>query len=109
MKTKDYPWYIQHWMEEPNENTQKIMDDEAKEFRKIFMPLFREHVGTKKLLKDIKNYLETHEIKRKDDFRMQLTCMWLDHIHYYRELHNIPFKAEDVFSIRIPKEILSVQ
>ena len=49
----NYPYYIQHWMEDPNENVWAKMDDEAKEFHKVFFPLYREHVGTKKLLKDI--------------------------------------------------------
>ena len=108
MEKEEYPWYIQHWIEVPNENTQKIMDDEAKEFVKTFYPLYRKHVGTKKLLKDIKDYLATHDIKRKEDFKIQLVCMWCDHIHYYRDLHGIEFKAEDVFKIKIPDVIKNI-
>ena len=61
------------------------------------------------MLKDIREYVSTHTINRKDDFRFQLIRMWCDHIHYYRELHGIEFKPEDVFDIKIPKEILSIQ
>ena len=104
------PWYIQHWDESYQTSLHtSYCDKEAEEFYKDFVPLYLKHVGTKALLKDIRNYINTHTIIRKDDFRFQMICMWCDHIHYYRDLHNIPFKAEDVFSIKIPKEILSIQ
>ena len=80
-----------------------------KSFVKIFFPLYLKHAGTKALLKDIREYVSTHTITRKDDIRFQLIRMWCDHIHYYRELHGIEFKPEDVFDIKIPKEILSIQ
>jgi len=106
MKNKELPWYISHYFE--NISTPPH-DEESAMFRKDFLPLYKEYVGTKNLLKHIRNYINTHEITRKDDFRFQLVCMWCDHIHYYRDLHNIPFKAEDVFKIRIPKEILNIK
>ena len=106
-KNTEIPWYIKHWMEEKDENY-PWRDEEARVFNLEFMPLYRKYVGTKKLLPLIREYINTHEIKRKDDFRFQLICMWCDHIHYYRDLNGIPFKAEDVFKIKIPKEILSI-
>lgn len=102
------PWYIKHWEESYN-MSHSFYDKEAEEFYNDFFPLYLKHVGTKSLLKDIREYINTHTITRKDDFRNQLICMWCDHIHYYRELHGIEFKAEDVFSIKIPKEILAIQ
>ena len=105
MKANELPWYIEQWSDD---KLPVPTDKEAKEFHKDFIPLYLKHAGTKKLLGDIRNYLRSHEIIRKDDFRLQLVCMWCDHIHYYRELHEIQFKAEDVFKIRIPKEILTI-
>lgn len=78
------------------------MDEEAKTFNKEFVPLYEKYIGTKRLRKIIKEYIETHEIKRREDFQFQLTCMWCDHIKEYRKRNNIPFKAEDIFAIRIP-------
>lgn len=103
------PWYIEHWEESYNKPKTSFYDKDAEDFYYDFFPLYLKYVGTRKLLQCVREYINTHEIKRKDDFRLQLICMWCDHIHYYRDLHNIPFKAEDIFSIRIPKEILSVQ
>ena len=102
------PWYITQW-EETYKNQKTFHDKEAEEFYRDLFSLYVKHVGTKALLKDIRNYINTHTITRKDDFRFQMICMWCDHIHYYRELHGIKFEPEDVFSIKIPKEILSVQ
>lgn len=103
------PWYINHWEESYQNSFKKsFYDKDAEEFCKEFMPLYLKHVGTKALLKDIRDYISTHTITRKDDLRFQLTCMWCDHIHYYRELHGKNFEAEDVFKIKIPKEILSI-
>lgn len=101
------PWYIKHW--EEKKDTSVFMDEQAEIFNKEFMPLYIKYVGTKKLLPCIREYINNHTITRKDDFRFQLICMWCDHIHYYRDLNGIPFKAEDIFNIKIPKEILSIQ
>lgn len=103
------PWYIKHWEESYNKPKTSFYDKDAEDFYHDFFPMYLKYVGSRKLLQGIREYINTHEIKRKDDFRLQVICMWCDHIHYYRDLHNIPFKAEDIFSIRIPKEILSVQ
>jgi len=108
-KTEAFPWYIADWFKEIPPDMWDKMDDEARVFRSEFMPIYREYVGTKGLRRRLVNYIDTHEIKRKDDFRFQLVCIWLNHIQYYRELHGIPFKAEDVFKIKIPKEILNIQ
>lgn len=83
------------------------MDVEARTFYVEFMPLYKKYSGTKQLRKHIIQYLSTHEIKRKDDFRGQLICMWIEHIIEYRESNNIPFKAEDVYKIKVPQEILN--
>ena len=108
-KTKEIPRYLETWFEEPTEHEKSLMDEEAWIFRNDFLSLYREYVGTKSLLKHIRNYINTHEIKRKDDFRFTFICMWIDHIHYYDDLNNIPFKAEKIWKIKIPKEILNVQ
>lgn len=102
------PWYIKHW-DNIKDNNYPFIDEEAKVFNKELLPLYRKYVGTKKLLPCIKEYINSHKIIRKDDFRFQLICMWCDHIHYYRDLHGIPYKPEDVFKIKIPKEILNIK
>ena len=104
------PWYIKQWEESYQRAIQTTFyDKDAEEFCKDFVPLYLKHAGTKALLKDIREYVSAHTITRKDDIRLQLICMWCDHIHYYRELHGIEFEPEDIFSIKIPKEILSIQ
>ena len=108
VKENKLPWYIEHWSNDKLPADYKFLDKDAEEFHKDFIPLYLKHAGTKKLLGDIRNYLRSHKIIRKDDLRLQLVCMWCDHIHYYRELHEIPFEAEDVFKIRIPKEISTI-
>lgn len=108
-KGKELPWYFESYAEHVNKNSEEYRDDEAREFYTVFVPLYLEYAGTRRLLGILRNYLATHEIKRKDDFRFQLVSMWCFHIQYYRETHGIPFKAEDVFRIKIPKEILSIQ
>lgn len=105
------PWYLESYLEHHNEAIKKgtFFDAEAEEFQRDFMPLYLKYAGTKSLMKHLRGYIKTHEITRKDDFRFQLIGMWVNHIQYYRELHNIPFKAEDIFKIKIPKEILNIQ
>lgn len=107
--TKNLPWYIECYTEWMNKKPEEYRDQEAMEFNRDFMPLYLKYAGTKSLMKHLKNYLKTHEIKRKDDFRFQLISMWCFHIQYYRERHGIPFKPEDVFKIKIPKIILDIQ
>ena len=108
-KIETVPWYIASWFREITLDRWEKMDDEARTFYSEFIPVYREYVGTKGLRSRLISYINTHEIKRKDDFRFQLIGMWVNHIQYYRELHNIPFKAEDIFKIKIPKEILNIQ
>lgn len=85
------------------------MDEEAKVFYKEFIPQYLKYRGTKKLRKIIKDYIDAHEIKRKDDFSMQLTCMWCEHLIMYKELHKLPFKSEDILSFKIPDFIKNIQ
>lgn len=106
---EDRPEYIKDWYKHMTPEEFNKMDDEGKTFYRELMPLYEKYVGTNKLLGHIRNYINTHDIVRKDDFRFQLVCMWCDHIRYRREQHGMNFKAEDVFKIKIPKEILSVQ
>ena len=106
---EDKPWYIQHYLEPVKPEVWERMDDEARTFHTDFIPLYGKYAGTKALLPRLRNYLATHEIKRKADFRFQLVSMWCFHIQYYRELHGIPFEPEDVFKIKIPKEILGIK
>lgn len=108
-KIEDLPWYLEHYAEYVEREPESYRDKEAMEFNRDFMPLYLKYAGTKSLMKHLKNYLNTHEIKRKDDFRFQLISMWCFHIQYYRERRGIPFKPEDVFKIRIPKIILDIQ
>lgn len=108
-KIEDLPWYIERYAEQLDRPATDFCDEEAAEFYRDFLPLYVKYAGTKSLMKHLRNYINTHEIKRKDDFRFQLIGMWVNHIQYYRELHKIPFKAEDIFKIKIPKEILNIQ
>ena len=105
------PWYLESYLEEHNEAIKKgtFFDTEAEEFQRDFIPLYLKYAGTKSLMKHLRGYINTHEIKRKDDFRLTLICMWCWHIEYYRERHGIPFKPEDVFNIKIPKIILDLK
>ena len=107
--TKKLPWYIESYTKWMNKKPEEYKDQESMEFNRDFMPLYIKYAGTKSLLKHLQNYLNTHEITRKDDFRFQLVSMWCFHIQYYRERRGIPFKAEDVFKIKIPKIILDLQ
>lgn len=108
-KVRELPWYLEHYAQYLDREPESYCDKEAMEFYRDFMPLYIKYAGTKSLMKHLRNYIKTHEITRKDDFRFQLVGMWVNHIQYYRELHNIPFKAEDIFKIKIPKEILNIQ
>jgi hypothetical protein len=108
-KIEELPWYIEHYAEQLDRPATDFCDGEAMEFYRDFLPLYVKYAGTKSLMKHLRNYIDTHEIKRKDDFRFQLVSMWCFHIQYYRERNGIPFKPEDIFKIRIPKEILSIQ
>ena len=108
-KIEELPWYIEHYAEQLDRPATEFRDEEAMEFYRDFLPLYVKYAGTKSLMKHLRSYIDTHEIKRKDDFRFQLISMWCFHIQYYRERNGIPFKPEDVFKIRIPKEILSIQ
>lgn len=108
-KIENLPWYLESYVKALNREPESFRDNEAMEFNRDFLPLYVKYVGTKSLMKHLRNYINTHEIKRKDDFRFQLVVMWCWHIQYYRERRNIPFKAEDVFRVRIPKEILNIQ
>ncbi len=108
-KVRELPWYLEHYAEYADREPESYRDKEAMEFNRDFVPLYVKYAGTKSLMKHLRNYIKTHEITRKDDFRFQLVSMWCYHIQYYRELHGIPFKPEDVFKIRIPKEILDIK
>ena len=108
-KIEDLPWYLESYAQHLDRDPESFRDKEAMEFNRDFLPLYVKYAGTKSLMKHLREYIKTHEITRKDDFRIQLVCMWVNHIQYYRELHNIPFKAEDIFKIKIPKEILNIQ
>ena len=105
------PWYLKDYLESHSKIMENgtFYDAEAEEFHRDFMPLYLKYAGTKSLMKHLKNYISTHEITRRDAFRMQLVMMWCWHIQYYRERRGIPFKAEDVFKIKIPKIILDIQ
>lgn len=103
------PDYIQDYLVQPKPQEWEQMDDEAKAFQTDFIPIYGEYAGTKGLLPRLRNYLNTHEIKRKDDFRLTLIIMWCYHIRYYREKQGKEWKAEDVFKVKIPEEILSIQ
>lgn len=108
-ETNNLPWYMEHYRELLGRERFKFQDEEGYEFNRDFLPLYVKYAGTKSLMKHLKNYLATHEITRKDDFRFQLVSMWCFHIQYYREKNGIPFRAEDIFKIRIPKIILDIQ
>ena len=108
-KLDELPWYLESYAEHLDRPESDFCDTEAMEFNRDFLPLYVKYAGTKSLMKHLRNYLATHEITRKDDFRFQMVSMWCFHIQYYRERNGIPFKPEDVFKIRIPKEILSIQ
>lgn len=108
-KIEDLPWYLESYAEHLKKEPESFYDKEAMEFYRDFLPLYVKYAGTKSLMKHLRNYINTHEIKRKDDFRFQLVTMWCWHIQYYRERRNKPFKPEDVFSIKIPKEILNIR
>ena len=108
-KVRELPEYLEDYAEYVERGSESYYDKEAMEFYRDFVPLYVKYAGTKSLLKHLREYIKTHEITRKDDFRCQLVSMWCLHIQYYRELHNIPFKAEDIFKIKIPKEILNLQ
>jgi hypothetical protein len=108
-KIEELPWYLEDYAKELNRKHKKFRDNEAMEFNRDFLPLYVKYAGTRSLLKHLRNYINTHEITRKDDFRFQLITMWCWHIQYYRERRNKPFKPEDVFKIRIPKEILNIK
>jgi len=101
-------YYLENWFEDISKEQFEKMDEEARTFYTEFMPLYKKYVGTNQLLKHIRSYLKTHIIKRKEDFQIQITCMWIDHIHFYRDKNGVSFKAEDVFKIKIPKEIKSL-
>ena len=105
------PWYLESYLEHYEKAIKKGMffDKEAEEFEVDFMPLYLKYAGTKSLMKHLRNYINTHEIKRKDDFRFQLVQMWCWHIQYYRERHGIKYEPQDVFKIRIPRLILDIQ
>lgn len=109
MNTNDLPWYLQEYAEPVKPETWEKMDEEARTFQVEFIPKYLKYAGTKSLLRHIREYINTHEIKRRNDFRFQLICMWCWHIQYYRERHGIKFEPWDVFKIRIPKLILEIQ
>lgn len=108
-KVRELPWYLEEYAKCVEREPESYRDKEAMEFYRDFVPLYVKYAGTKSLMKYLRDYIKTHEITRKDDFRFQLVSMWCFHIQYYRELHGIPFKPEDVFKIRIPKEILDIR
>lgn len=93
---------IQDYLKEPKKAP---VDDDAKAYRQDFVPLYAKYSGTKKLLPAIKEFLKTHDLKRKEDFCMQFTMMWIYHIMLCHKYHNLDFKPEDIFKIRIPKTI----
>ena len=103
------PWYLESYVKTMEKEPSEFRDRESMEFYRDFMPLYLKYAGTKSLMKHLRNYLNTHDIKRKDDFRFQLVIMWCWHIQYYRERHGISFKPEDVFNVKIPKIILGLQ
>ena len=109
METSKLPWYLESYANYANKAPEEYQDEESREFYRDFMPLYLKYAGTKSLLKHLRNYINTHEIKRKDAFRFQLISMWCFHIQYYRERHGKQFNPEDVFKIRIPKIILEIQ
>lgn len=100
------PWYIDQWREDYEKRKTKdpseYCDQEAFEFNRDFMPLYLKYAGTKALKRHLRDYIATHDITRKKDFRFQLTCMWVEHIQFYRERNGIPFKPEGIFKIQIP-------
>ena len=108
-KLEELPWYLRSYTEWIGKKREECIDQEAFEFNRDFLPRYLEYVGTKQLMKHLRNYLKTHEITRKDDFRNQLVGMWCWHIQFYRERRGIPYKAEDVFKIKIPKIILDIK
>ena len=108
-KARELPWYLDEYAKCLERGPESYRDNEAMEFNRDFLPLYIKYAGTKSLMKHLRNYIDTHEIKRKDDFRFQLVSMWCFHIQYYRERRNKPFKPEDVFKIKIPKEILNIR
>lgn len=101
------PWYLKEYVKLTRKR--EFRDEESKCFCKEFVPLYLQYAGTRGLMKHLRNYIASHEIMRKDDFRFTLIGMWCWHIQYYRERRGIVFKPEDVFKIKIPKEILSIQ
>ena len=107
-KMRAEAWYIQDYLDEPNDHIKNLMDKDAWDFHNDFKPLYAKYAGTKQLLKCIKEYVKTHEITRKDDLRFTLIGMWINHIQLCCEYHNIEFKAEWCFKIRQPKVILDI-
>lgn len=100
--------YIQDYIKELTEDDKRWLDNDAIEFYSDFIPLWGKYVGTKQLLKCIKDYVKTHKVIRKDDLRFQLITMWINHIQLCCEYHNVEFKAEYCFKIKIPKAILDI-
>lgn len=96
---------IQDYLKEPTEEQWARYDDDAKAYCQDFVPLYAKYSGTKKLLPAIKEFLKTHDLKRKEDFCMQFTMMWIYHIMLCHKYHNLDFQPEDIFKIRIPKII----
>lgn len=96
---------IQDYLKEPTEEQWSRYDDDAKAYRQDFVPLYAKYSGTKKLLPAIKEFMKTHDLKRKEDFCMQFTMMWIYHIMLCHKYHNLDFQPEDIFKIRIPKTI----
>lgn len=95
------------WTKSPEE-IEKMCDEEAKSFYRDFVPLYMKYRGTRQLRKHLAEYIKTHEIKRKDDFRFTLIGMWIDHIYLYRLNQGKEFKAEDCFRVKIPMMILNI-
>ena len=106
-KTQSRPWYLEPYAELAKKT--KFQDEESRCFCKEFIPVYLQYVGTRELMKYLRNYINTHEITKKDDFRTTLVIMWCWHIQYYRECRGVVFKPEDVFKIKVPKEILSIK
>lgn len=102
----ELPWYLEEYA--ISAKKKQFQDKEGEEFNRDFMPLYLKYAGTKHLIKHIRNYINTHEIKRRDDLRFTLVMMWCWHIQYYRERRGIKYVPEDVFKIRIPKEITNL-
>ena len=96
---------IQDYLVEPTEEEWARFDDDAKMYHRDFVHLYAKYTGTKKLLPAIKKFLKTHDIKRKEDFGIQFTIMWIYHIKLCHLYHDIEFDAEDIFRVKVPKVI----